>query len=374
MAHALRIERLRRVLDEKRLDALLVTQPHNVHYLTGFRPMMFNVVQPIDDPEGLVLVERERTTFFCDDRYDATPAKRSGAEHGRIQAPGGVAALGDAMQPRLAERVKRIGFEAGGLLYSDASGLMARFPKIEWVPADDVVLGLRLCKDATELDLLRQAAKITDDAYTHVLQHLKVGMTEREVADVIDGHLRKHSEGPSFNTIVGFGPSGAAPHYEPSRSIRLKKGDMVLMDFGSIHHGYMGDMTRMAVMGPADGKQKEVYRQVLEAQMAVLAGLKPGITGNDADDLARGVFRKHGVLDKFLHGTGHGIGLAVHEPPRLKPSLTNKLVPGTVFSVEPGLYEVGWGGVRIEDLVIMGETGAENITHSPKNDLISVAC
>jgi len=374
MSHKTRIERCQKLLAERNLDALLVSQPHNVNYLSGFRPMMWNLVQPADDPEGFVLVERDRMTFLCDDRYDASPAKATGADHARIRAPGGVAALSDAIQPRLAERVRRIGFETAGLLYADGTALLARFPKLEWVPSDDVVLQLRLCKDAAEIALLREAARITDDAYTHALKHLKLGMSERDLADVIDGYLRQHSEGPSFNTIVGFGPSGAAPHYEPSRDRTLKKGDLVLMDFGSIHKGYMGDMTRMAVMGPADDKQKRVYQQVLEAQEAVLKGLKPGITGNDADALARAVFQKHGVLDKFLHGTGHGIGLAVHEPPRLKPSLSNKLTPGSVFSVEPGLYEEGWGGIRIEDIVVMTETGPDNLTCSPKRDLISIAC
>src|SRR5262249_9697618 len=148
----------------------------------------------------------------------------------------------------------------------------------------------------------------------------------------------------------------------------------VLMDFGANWRGYMGDLTRMAVMGPATPKQKQIYALVLAAQEAVLNGLRPGMTGHDADQLARDVFRQAGVLDKYLHGAGHGVGLAIHEPPRLKVDFPNALVPGTVFTIEPGLYEAGWGGVRIEDVVVMTPSGPRNITAAPKRSLPEVPC
>jgi Xaa-Pro aminopeptidase len=284
-----------------------------------------------------------------------------------------VAALASVLKS-LIGGAKNIGLEASALLHGDALALKDTMSDRTWQRAEDLVMSQRLIKDAAELDLLREAARITDGAYTHALKHIRLGMTEKDLAAVINDYLRTHSEGCSFNTIVGFGETASAPHYEPNPKRKLEKGHIILMDFGSIHEGYMGDMTRMAVAGPADDRQKQMYAWVLEAQEAVLSKLAPGITGHEADKAARDVFEKHGVIDKFLHGTGHGIGLAVHEPPKLKPSLENKLVPGTVFSVEPGLYEAGWGGIRIEDLVIMTDKGPENITQSPKKDLIEIAC
>ena len=191
-------------------------------------------------------------------------------------------------------------------------------------------------------------------------------MTEREVALEIDNYLRTHSEGTSFDSIVSFGETGCHPHYLPDAKRKLEKGQLVLLDFGSIYEGYAGDMTRMICMGQPDARQQEVYAQVLEAQLAGLAAIKPGATGHDIDMAVRQVFQKQGTLEKFLHGTGHGVGLAVHEGPRIKQGFESVIEPGMVFTVEPGLYFVGWGGVRIEDMVVATKTGYENLTTTPK--------
>lgn len=369
-----RISRLRTTLQQRGLDALFVSQPLNVYYFTGFRPTSWNIVQPAEDPEGFLLVERDRSTFICDGRYDPSVALASGAEHAKIETPGGIKVLAEIIANRTKGRVKRLGYEPASLLHSDAVELFRLVPSVEWVSAGDIPAEQRLLKDAAEIEMLKQAARVTDEAYAHVLTKLRLGMTEHEVAGVINDHLRHHSDGCSFNTIVAFGETAAAPHYEPSHDRLLEKGHMILMDFGANYRGYMGDMTRMAVMGKATDKQKHIYSLVLAAQEAVLNGVRPGMTGNDADRLARDVFDKAGELPKFLHGTGHGVGLAIHEPPRVKVGFENKLVPGTVFTVEPGLYEAGWGGVRIEDVLVMTERGPVNITGSPKKELIELPC
>lgn len=374
MSQSARISRLRDAMKQRGLDGYLVTHPLNVYYLTNFRATMWNVVQPLDDPEGSLLVEPQRLTFLCDGRYDPTPARAAGAEHAEVKSPGGLRKIAEIVADRTKNRVRRLGFEAGALLHADALALMEAIPHVEWTRADELLTEMRIRKDAEEQKLLEQAAAITDGAYAHALKNMTLGMSEHDLADVINSYLRKHSEGISFNTIVGFGATAAAPHYEPSYDRKLEKGHLVLMDCGSVYKGYMGDMTRMAVIGKATDKMKKLYAIVLEAQKAVLNGLRPNMRGHDADKLARDVFEKHGVLDKYLHGTGHGIGLAIHEPPRLKQTFENPLAPGTVFSVEPGLYEEGWGGIRIEDIVIMQESGPKNITHSPKDELIEVAC
>lgn len=374
MSQAQRVDRLRREMRTRRLDAFFVSQPLNVYYLTGFRPTSWNIVQPADDPEGFLLVEQDRSTFICDGRYDPAIALAGGAEHAKIETPGGVKIIGEILAKRTAGRVKRMGYEPASLLHADAIELFKLVPGVEWAPAGELPGQQRLIKDAAEIELLKQAAKVTDGAYAHVLTQLRLGMTEHEVAEEINGYLRRNSDGCSFTTIVAFGQTAAAPHYEPSHERTLEKGHLILMDFGANYRGYMGDMTRMAVMGKADDKQKHVYALVLKAQQAALDGLRPDMTGNDADRLARDVFDKAGVLDKYLHGTGHGLGLAIHEPPRLKVGFDNKLACGTVFTIEPGLYEAGWGGVRIEDVVVMTETGPVNITGSPKKELIEVPC
>ena len=197
-------------------------------------------------------------------------------------------------------------------------------------------------------------------------------MTEREVGLEVDNYLRSHSEGCSFETIVAFGETSCNPHYVPDAKRKLKKGQLVLLDLGSIHQGYCGDMTRVVCMGQADDRQREVYNIVLEAQLAGLAAVRPGMKAHDIDQAVRRVFEKYNCLDKFLHGTGHGIGLAIHEGPRIKSGFDTMIEPGMVFSIEPGLYYAGWGGVRIEDVVAVTKDGYENLTRTPKKQLIEL--
>jgi len=372
MAATKRIERLRAAMKAAGVDAMFVTQPLNVYYLTGYRCRSWSLCQPLNDLEALALVQQDRVTFLCDDRHDPSPALKNGCEHGRVMSPGGVEMVAKVMNGALATGAKTLGFEAGSILHADALGMMQQV-KLKWQAADELINRLRIIKDAEEQELLKKAAQVTDAAFTHVVGRLKVGMSEKDVATEIGDYLRANSEGLAFDTIVGFGPASAAPHYHPSPDNKLKKGDLVLMDFGGVWEGYHGDMTRCVFMGKADARQREVYSWVLGAQEACLRAIKPGMTEKDADELSRNYFAGHGCADRFIHGTGHGLGLAIHELPRLKPAFDMVLEAGMAVTVEPGLYFDGWGGVRIEDVVILNEKGSTNITKSPKQ-LMEIAC
>lgn len=373
MSTAQRLQRLKASMRDRGLDALFVSQPQNVYYLTGFRCRSWNLCQPLGDPEGFVLVEPERLTFLCDDRYDPSAAKAAGADHVRITSPPGVDALARELKTLLDRRGLSLGFEPSGLLHADAVGLIAATDPLRWQPADDLLMNQRILKDRAELDLLREAARVTDAACAHVVGRLRLGMSEHDVADEIGNYLRRNSEGLAFDTIVAFDAAAAAPHYHPSRQNKTRKGSLVLMDFGGVWEGYHGDLTRCAFMGKADGRQREIYEHVLQSQQAGLAGIRPGLTEGQADAFCRDYFSRYRLADRFIHGTGHGVGLAIHEPPRLKQSLTTPLAAGMVVTVEPGLYIEGWGGIRIEDVVIVTDSGSENITHAPKQ-LMEIPC
>ncbi|MFO0973168.1 MAG: Xaa-Pro peptidase family protein [Phycisphaerae bacterium] len=369
-------DRVRRVRDAMRsagLDALLVSNPLNVNYLSGYRCRSWSLCQPFDDVEALLLLQPERLAILVDDRHNPAAAVANGYSHGRIASPGGVGAIAREIEAQLAAPTVVVGFESDAILHTDATGLMQALSRVAWRAAESAFGALRIVKDAAEQDALRQAARITDAAFTHVLGQLELGMSEAEVGGEIDAYLRNHSEGLAFDTIVAFGANAASPHYHPSTTRKLARGDLVLMDFGAVCDGYHGDMTRTVFMGAADARQREVYHWVLEAQQACLAGIRAGMTEAQADALCRERLAGHGVADHFTHGTGHGVGLAIHEPPRLKKPFDRRLEAGTVVTVEPGLYFEGWGGIRIEDVVILGPNGSTNITHSPKQ-LMEIPC
>ncbi len=368
-----RVRRVREAMQAAKIDALFVSQPLNVYYLTGFHCHSWNLCQPANDPEGYVVVQPDALTFFCDDRYDPAPAVASGARHERIPAPASAEVLAGELNEVLGPAVRTLGFESASLLHADAVALMAALSRVEWRPADDLLGRLRIVKDAAEQDLLRHAARITDGAFTHVVGRLRPGMSEADVAGEINDYLRRHGEGLAFDTIVAFGPAAAAPHYHPNPEHKLKRGDLVLMDFGAVWQGYHGDMTRCVFMGGADERQRQVYDLVLGAQQAALAGLRPGKTEGQIDALAREYLAGRKAADRFIHGTGHGLGLAIHEPPRLKQNFQTVLEPGMVVTVEPGLYYDGWGGIRIEDVAILTDNGHENITRSPKQ-IMEIPC
>lgn len=361
-----RLERLRQEMQSAGLDAVFVSNPKNVQYLTGFKAMMPGEVQPIGDPEGFALVRPSDVHLLCDGRYIAGARQLPGVTAQLIESPTGPKIIADKIKELVGAGAKTIGFERDALLYSDAVGLLESSPDVKWQPAEERLAGLRLIKTPEEVELIRKAQAITSDCFEHVVKFIRIGMTERQVALEIGNYLRTQSEGNSFDPIVAFGETSCHPHYLPDRNRILEKGQMVLLDFGSIHEGYCGDMTRMLFMGKADDRQREVYDLVLQAQLRCLGGIKPGVTCHSLDALCRDYFAENGCAEQFAHGTGHGVGLAIHEAPRIKRGIEAKVEPGMVFTVEPGLYYEGWGGVRIEDMIVVTDTGHDNLTTTSK--------
>lgn len=240
------------------------------------------------------------------------------------------------------------------------------------VPLEGPVETIRQVKDEQEIASIRKAVDLTDQAYQFLLNKVKPDMTEREVAWELEKFIRTEgAEGLAFSTIAASGPHSALPHHTTSDR-RLKEKDLLLLDFGALVDGYCADMTRVLVIGGARKKQKDIYQTVLSAQENALNNIQAGMSGQEADKLARKIIEEAGFGQNFRHGLGHGLGLQIHEAPRLGPDSDQKLKAGMVATCEPGIYLPGWGGVRIEDLIVIEETGCRNLTRSPKDELLVI--
>ena len=341
-----RIARLRALLEEP----LLVTDPVNVRYLTGF-----------DSSNPALLVEPERVLLFSDFRY---------AEAGRAVAGVEFVETERALLRGLTQHVSgRVGFEAASLAYAGYETLVEG--GLELVPRHGLVESLRAVKDAEELDAIRQAARITSDAYERLAAEPVVGRTERELAWRLEELFHElGGDGPAFDSAVASGPNGARPHADPGER-RIERGELVVVDCGARLDGYCSDCTRTFATGPLPERLAEAYRVCLAAQDAGLAAVRDGVAGRDADAAAREVIAAEGLGEAFGHGLGRGVGLLVHEAPALRPESEDTLAAGNVVTVEPGVYLGGLGGVRIEDLVVVTADGAEALTSFPK-ELITV--
>jgi Xaa-Pro aminopeptidase len=246
--------------------------------------------------------------------------------------------------------------------------MRAELGSADLVPVDGLIDALRVIKDPDELSQLQRAVDVLDDCLQYVLSHLQPGMSERQIARMVDGYLLDNADGPSFPSIVASGPNASVPHAVPSDRC-IREGELLKIDIGARANGYCSDMTRTVCIGqPSDGRVSEVHAIVLEAQQEAERRVAPGMTGREADSLARDVIARAGYGQAFVHGLGHGIGLEVHEPPSLSQSRGDDVLrPGMVFSIEPGIYLPAWGGVRIEDLVVLEAGGARVLCHSPKD-------
>jgi Xaa-Pro aminopeptidase len=265
-----------------------------------------------------------------------------------------------------------LGFESVHLPYGIWSSIRGALPEsTQFTPVDRVIDDLRVIKDAEELACLQEAIDVLDRCLAHVVDRLQAGLTEREVARMVELYLLEHADGPSFPSIVATGPNASVPHAVPSER-RVSEGELIKIDIGARARGYCSDMTRTLCLGaPRDSRLAEVHAIVLAAQETAERQVRPGMTGREVDTLAREEIARAGYGEAFLHGLGHGIGLEVHEPPSLSQSRGDEpLESGMVFSVEPGIYLPGWGGVRIEDLVVLEDAGARVLCHSPKSLLV----
>jgi Xaa-Pro aminopeptidase len=346
------------LIAELKLDALLVTSLHNVRYLTGFTGSSANVL----------LYRDGRAVLFTDPRYTVQSKQQVNCAVKIAKGP-----LTKAVTAELARsRAVRIGFEPDQINVARMQGLGRALPsraRLIAVP-EGLITKLRMVKDAGEIALIRAAVLLNSRALELALRRFRPGMTETGLAAEIDYQSRKlGANGPAFDTIVAAGVRAALPHARPGNA-RIGAG-MVLIDMGAFCEGYASDMTRMIHVGKADAKYRRAYGAVLEAQLSAIAAVKPGATAASVDRAARRTLKKHGLEKAFVHSTGHGLGLEIHEAPRLGKSDTSLLEPGMAITIEPGVYVEGWGGIRIEDTVLVTETGCEILTPTPK-DLVEI--
>ncbi len=346
-----RVDRLRSLLSEHHLDGMLVQKAENRRYVSGFA-----------GSAGVVLVTSTEALLLVDFRYLEQAAQEApGWQVVRAQRQGTETLAGVVKEREL----KRIGFESDGLTVKQHREIAERLAPTELVGVDGVDR-LRWVKEPEELRCVEKAVEIGDAAFAHIQGYLKPGVVEREVAIELEFFMRRHgAEKEAFESIVASGPRSSRPHgYAADRA--MGRGDFVTLDFGAFYRGYASDCTRTVVLGEASARQREIYQIVLEALQTALDGIKPGVTGKEADALARTLITNAGYGEAFGHGLGHGIGLAVHEGPTLSPREDAILEAGMVVTVEPGIYIPGWGGVRIEDLVVIRERGCQSLTRAPK--------
>lgn len=339
------------------LDAFLVLALPNMRYLSGFT-----------GSAGLLIVCAEPPDIFLTDfRYQSQVADELDATiEVRIESD---PMLKVAREILHGQGASRVAFEREQLTYRGWS----EWSQIEGpalVPVAEWVEEVRAVKSSAEVDAIRSACRVADEAFQKILEEVRPGVTERELAARLDLSLvERGAEGASFETIVAFGERSALPHARPG-SRDLRDGDMVLFDFGAVVDGYVSDMTRTVSCGEPVAEMRDVYAVVLDAQRAALQGIEAGMSGPEADALARQVIDAAGYGPRFGHSLGHGIGLEVHEAPRLGKKSEDRLTPGMTVTIEPGIYLEGIGGVRIEDDALVTESGLEALTTSPKDDLI----
>src|SRR5579864_2096185 len=370
MSHPQRLERLRSALEAQDLDALLLSQPESRYYLSGYSGHDL----PPRDSAGYLLITSDRAVLLTDPRTTEQAEQESPDFEVVTYAAGN---LGPQTVAETAARLgaKRLAFETHHLPYFNFHQIRSALPaEVELVPDTSRVDDLRVIKDAEELAQLQEAIDVLDRCLADVLRRLDSGMTERQVARMVELYLIEHADGPSFPSIVASGPNASVPHAVPSDR-RINVGEGIKIDIGARAHGYVSDMTRTVCLGaPKDPRISEIYGIVLEAQERSERMVRPGMTGREADALARDVITRAGYGEAFLHSLGHGIGLEVHERPAVSHTRGDEpLEPGMVFSVEPGIYLPGWGGVRIEDLVLLEDSGAKVLCHSPKDLVIEGA-
>jgi Xaa-Pro aminopeptidase len=348
----MRLAALRESLTEHDLDAILVSQPENRRYLSGFT-----------GSAGWLFISAERAILATDFRY----FEQVGREAPDFQLAKITTSLDKLLSELLADLdVKRLGFESQHVTVDQLHSWAQAVEGVEWVPLKDTVETIRAVKDEDEIETLRRSVALTDAAFAHMLERIEPGMTEQAAAWEIETFMRTHGASKvAFDLIVAAGPNGALPHARAGDHI-IQPGEPIVVDIGCVLDGYCSDMTRTFCLGDPGDKYLKVWDVVLQAQEAAEALIRAGVSGVEADSAARDLIAEAGYGDYFGHGLGHGVGLAVHESPRASQLSDNTLVAGMTLTVEPGIYLPGEFGVRIEDLVIIREDGVEILTRTPK--------
>jgi len=360
MAVSARVDRLRPAVADAGCDGLLVTNLTNIRYLTGFT-----------GSAGLLLVRPHDLLFVSDGRYAQQAADQLAAAgvDARIEISG--TGQREVLQQGAAG-IDRLGLEAGAVTWAQQRRYADEwFPGVELVPTDGLVETLRVVKDEGEVARIEAAAHIADAALAEVRPRLLDAPTEAEFGLALDTAIRRlGAEGTSFETIVASGPNGAKPHHRPG-SRRIEPGDLVVLDFGALVDGYCSDMTRTVIVGEPSPTQARMLEVVTASQQAGVEAVRAGVPTAEVDAACRAVIAEAGWGDAFLHGTGHGVGLDIHEDPRVAATATATLAPGHVVTVEPGVYLPDHGGVRVEDTVVVTDEGCRRLTLAPKAPLVA---
>ena len=356
-----RIHRLRLSFSTLNSDALLVTHLPNIHYLCGFT-----------GSAAILLVEHSRAVLFTDSRYILQARQEVYDASTVIAAHGLIRAVAEALKAR--RGTIRLAFAPAQLTVAQKTSLqLAAGTRLRWLEAPDLIERLRAVKDADELARMRQSARLISDVWTASIRNVKPGISELAVAADIDRSMKlRGASGPSFETIVASGPRSAWPHARPTAKL-LRKNELVVLDQGAILRDYCSDMTRTVFLGRSSAavraKVRGLYDAVLEAQEAAMAAIRPGISAASVDAAARKVFKRLGLERYFTHSTGHGLGLEIHEMPRLGRGEETLLEEGMVVTVEPGVYVERLGGIRIEDEVLVTSQGGEVLTSASREFL-----
>ena len=337
-------------------DAALLCTEHNIRYFLGIKA------------EGWLLSVPGKTVYYTDGRYELDCAKALSRTDVKL-----VIFDTDPFK-EIAGELKKTGIETlfceKEMPFGEVSYLSELIPFIRIKPLKDELDVLRSVKSAEEIDMIERAQRIAEAAYADTLKIIKPGITERDIkAELEYNMLRQGSQGPAFDTIIASGPNGASPHAQTTDRA-VKDGDFIVMDFGASFNGYFSDMTRTLAIGKVDTEQKRIYNIILKSQIIAIESLKAGITGAEADAEARKYINSFGYGDYFNHSTGHGVGLQIHELPRLSKAYKKPLLSGPIVTVEPGVYFPDKFGIRIEDICAITENGHVNLTKADKNLII----
>jgi Xaa-Pro aminopeptidase len=352
----IRLLRLRESMLALDLEAIFITNAYNRRYLSGFT-----------GTSGYLIITKDQAILLTDFRYmTQAPAQ---AQYFQVMEHG-PKAIETVKEILIKHSVKQLGFEQDEVTFGLYQNYAAALNPIKLIPTDQLVEKLRMFKDAAELQIMQEAADLADQTFSYILTKLKPGISEKDIALDMEIYMRKHgATSSSFDTIVASGERSALPHGVASERL-LQLNEFVKLDFGAYYHGYCSDLTRTVFLGKPTEKHRQIYDIVLEAQLKALSILKPGMTGKEGDAAAREVIQKAGFGNNFGHGTGHGLGMEIHEAPRLSLLSETILEAGMVVTVEPGIYIPGFGGVRIEDDVVLVDNGIRILTHSSKDFIV----
>jgi len=338
-------------MSEHGLSGIIINKPENRRYFSGF-----------SGSAGMLLISDKASKLLTDFRY-IEQATAQATQYDVIRYA--VSFYEELTKVTHQLGLTTIGFESDFVTYDMYTKFSDNLPDLTLVPVE--IDALRMVKDANEVASIQKAVEIADQAFSHIVSYIKPGISEQAVALELEYHMGKlGAEKPAFDTIVASGKRGALPHGRASQKI-IERGDLVTMDFGAVYQGYHSDITRTLCMGTATAKQREVYQIVLAAQLAGVQATSPGKLGKDIDAVSRKIITKAGYGEYFGHGLGHSLGLAIHEEPRLSPTNTQTiLMENMVITVEPGIYLPDWGGIRIEDTVLVTADGCKILTASSK--------